>query len=128
VTLDCDTRPERNVRAKWATIGRTAKTREAITEALAIALGEGQKLPALGPWYVRLTRLSPGKPDEHGLPDALKAAIDTVAAAIGVDDGEPTIAIVCRGEKRKGPIGLRIEVWGESGRQLSLDDALARST
>jgi hypothetical protein len=126
VTLDVDTRPERNVRAKWATIGRTQRTRAAIEEALspldvAAILDE---LRARGPWYVRLTRLSPGAPDDDGLPDALKAARDTVAAALHLgaprDDARGGIAFVYRGERRKGAIGLRVEIWGPEGRQLPL--------
>lgn len=108
VALDVDTRPERNVRAKWETIGRTQKTREALAEALALA----PPLPTAGPFCVRLVRLSPGKPDDDGLPDALKAARDTVAAALGIDDGRAEIAFCYAAEKRRGPIGLRVEVWG----------------
>ena len=112
VELECDTRPERNVRAKWATIGRTQRTRAALTEALTVALGDGQRIPDAGPWCVRLTRISSGKPDDDGLPDALKAARDTLAAAVGIDDGRPELAFCNAGERRRGPISLRVEVWG----------------
>jgi hypothetical protein len=115
ISLAVDTRPERNVRNKWATIGRTQETREAITDELAVALGEGRALPSAGPFFVRLTRLSPGKPDDDGLPDALKAARDTMAAALGIDDGRAEIAFAYAGERRKGAIGLRVEVWGAEG-------------
>lgn len=126
VELDVETRPERNVRAKWATIGRTQKTRTAIEEALtplpvATAL-EG--LRERGPWYVRLTRLSPGEPDDDGLPDALKAARDAIAAAIHLgrpeDGARSGVAFVYRGERRKGTLGLRIEIWGHEARQIPL--------
>ncbi len=113
IELECDTRPERNVRAKWATIGRTKRTREAITEALVIASGEGRTLPEGGPFCVRLTRISSGKPDDDGLPDALKAARDTIAAALHIDDGRADVlAFTYAAERAKGPIRLRVEVWG----------------
>ena len=110
VDLVTDTRPERNVRNKWATIGRTTKTREAIREAL--ACDAAGALPTVGPFCVRLTRLSSGQPDDDGLPDALKAARDAVSAALGIDDGKEGIAFAYAGERRKGPIALRVEVWG----------------
>jgi len=115
VAFPCDTRIERNVRAPWSTKRRTQATRRAIEDALTFP-AEDTRLHELresgGPFCVRLTRVSPGKPDRHNLGDALKAAIDAVAFALRIDDGDDGIAFALVAVKGKGPIGLRIEIWG----------------
>jgi hypothetical protein len=59
----------------------------------------------LAPWRVRMTRVSSGRLDPHdGLGASLKGAIDGVADALGIDDGdESRLRFVL--EQRKGKRG-----------------------
>lgn len=109
--FEVETRSEANARDKWGKIKRAEAAREVTTEALAVALGEGQRIPSVGPWYVRLTRISRGKLDDDNLGRAMKAVQDTVAAAIGVDDGSDRIAWK-RAQIKDGPfLGVIVEIW-----------------
>lgn len=123
VEADVDTRNPANGDGKnrWAKIKRTEEARKAIEEALTLPGGAPSfdggpvvRLAARGPWCVRLTRLcSAAQPlDDDAPPGALKAVRDAVAAALEVDDGDPTIAFAYAQERRKGPMGVRVEVWG----------------
>lgn len=109
--FEVETRSEANARDRWGKIKRSEAAREATTEALAIALGEGQEIPSTGPWYVRLTRISRGKLDDDNLGRAMKAVQDTVAAAIGVDDGSDRIAWNRKQIKDGSFLGVIIEIW-----------------
>jgi hypothetical protein len=114
VRFEVVTRSEANERSRWGKIKRADAAREATIEALAIALGEGQEIPKQGPWFVRLTRISRGKLDTDNLGRALKRIQDTVAAAIGVDDGSPRIEFDRR-QQSEGPfLGCVIEIWSAS--------------
>lgn len=109
--FEVETRSEANERVRWAKIKRSEKAREATTEALAVALGEGYAIPSEGPWYVRITRISRGKLDKDNLGRALKTVQDTIAAAIGVDDGSPRIAWKYA-QRSEGPfLGVEIEIF-----------------
>lgn len=93
-------------------MNRSKAQKQATLEALAIALHDGGRLPEQGPWYVRLTRYSPGKPDSgDNLPGALKAIRDVVAAALKVDDGSPMIHFAYA-DPAKGSMAVQIEIWG----------------
>jgi len=96
---------------RWAKVHRRVKAREATTEALSLALGAGQTLPARGPWLVCITRISPSRLDDDAVGLATKTIRDTVAAALGIDDGSPAIAFVYRQAKGR-PIGVRVQIWG----------------
>ena len=103
---------EANSREHFAVKSKRARAqREAVAESMALALGAGQQLPA-GPWYVRLTRLSKGKLDDDNLGRALKSPRDTVAAALGVDDGSDAVAFTYRQAKGAKVAGLTVEIWG----------------
>ncbi len=106
-----ETRSEANLRDRWAKVKRTQKARDATIEAFALALGSGQVLPEIGPWYVRITRISRGKLDDDNKARALKAIQDSIAAMLKVDDGSPTV--VWRREQRSegGFLGVEIEIW-----------------
>jgi len=65
-------------RIKWL---ETKRAREAARLALF-----GRKLPPF-PVKVTLIRHSSGKCDKHNLPGAMKAVIDGIADAYGIDDG-----------------------------------------
>jgi hypothetical protein len=111
VRFEVETRSEANARDKWGKIKRAEAAREKTIEALAVALGEGQRIPGTGPWCVRLTRISRGKLDDDNLGRAMKSVQDTVAAAIGVDDGSPRIAWK-RAQTKDGPfLGVVVEIW-----------------
>jgi hypothetical protein len=99
------------MRERWSKIKRANAAREATTEALALALGEGQSLPTQGPWFVRITRISSGTLDDDNLRRAMKHVRDTIAAALGVDDGSPRVAWDYRQEKERGFLGAVVEVW-----------------
>ena len=127
VEFDCETRNDGNAgggrgKAGWAATHRRERARTATEEALTFADARLAQLAARGPWCVRLTRLSSSaKPlDDDATPAALKAVRDAIAAALDVDDGEPAIAFAYAQERRKGPLGVRIEVWGGDARQLPL--------
>lgn len=98
---------------RWQKIHRRERAREATTTALALALMQ-QQLPAQGPWCVRLTRVSPLRLDDDAVPLALKTIRDTIAAALGVDDGSPSIGFLY-GQEKGRPLGVRVEVWGGAG-------------
>jgi hypothetical protein len=109
-TFDVDTRNEANGSTqRWEKVHRREAAREATTEALSIAL-VSQPLPERGPWYVRLVRLSPGELDDDAVPLALKTIRDTIAAALGVDDGDPIVAFTYAQAYRR-ELGVRVEVW-----------------
>jgi hypothetical protein len=111
VRFEVETRSEANARDTWGKIKRTSAAREKTTEAFAIALGEGQRIPSRGPWYVRLTRISRGTLDDDNLGRSMKSVQDTVARAIGVDDGSPCIAWN-RKQIKDGPyLGVIVEIW-----------------
>jgi hypothetical protein len=97
---------------RWAKVQRRASARDATTLALSLALVE-HPLPVRGPWCVRLTRVSPSRLDDDAVPLALKTIRDTLAAALGVDDGSPEVAFAYAQAKGK-PMGVRVEVWGPS--------------
>lgn len=111
IRYEVETRSEGNARDKWGKIKRAERARAATTEALAIALGEGQQIKPQGPWFVRLTRISRGVLDDDNLGRAMKSVRDTVAAAIGVDDGSPRIAWKYAQEHDGAFLGARIEIW-----------------
>ena len=112
VTFTVDTRNEANgTTQRWAKINRRSKAREATIEALTLAGGEGRTLPTRGPWYVRITRVSPSRLDDDAVGLATKTIRDTIAAVLKVDDGSPRVAWVYAQQKGK-PIAVRVEVWG----------------
>jgi hypothetical protein len=73
---------------------------------------------------VRLTRVSPLRLDDDAVPLALKTIRDTLAAAIGVDDGSPSIGFLYQQAKGR-PLGVRVEVWGGAARQIPLFEEAA---
>jgi len=111
IRFEVETRSEANMRERWGKIKRSEKAREKTIEALALALGEGQSIPPRGPWYVRLTRISRGTLDDDNLGRAMKSIQDTIAAAIGVDDGSSRVAWN-RAQIKDGPfLGVVVEIW-----------------
>jgi hypothetical protein len=113
--FEVDTRSEANVRGGfWREAKRKASARDATIEALAFA-GARCPLPEVGPFYVRLTRISSGKLDDDNLARALKTVRDTIAAALKVDDGDAGIAFryaQAKGERDGTRKGVRVEIWG----------------
>lgn len=110
--FDVDTRIEANLRNRFDRMNRSKAQKQATIDALAIALGEGHTLPEKGPWYVRLTRYSPGTPDTgDNLPGALKAIRDVIAAALKVNDGSPMVHFAYAAPE-KGSMAVKIEIWG----------------
>ena len=90
--------------------------RDAVIEEIAVALARGHRIP-MGPWCVRLTRLTPfALVDVGNLWSALKAVEDAVAAAVGCDDGSPAWGVCVAQQKRRGPLAVRIEIWGSEAR------------
>jgi hypothetical protein len=57
---------------------------------------------------VTLTRVAPRKLDDDNLASACKGVRDSVAEAIGIDDGSPRIGWHYRQER--GPVALRVTV------------------
>jgi hypothetical protein len=108
----CETKSELNLREHWARVSKRKQRQSAdTTEALAVALGEGQKIPKQGPWFVKLTRVSRGTLDnEDNLPAAFKRIKDTVAAAIGVDDKSRRVRWKYTQAKGK-TLGVRLKIW-----------------
>lgn len=107
---------ETNHRSSKAKIGRKAKQRQAVEDALTPE-PHADHLAFLydggGPWCVRLTRIAPGNGlDRDNLSAALKSVSDAVAAALGVDDGDPAFGVTWAQESRRGDMGVRVEVWG----------------
>ena len=126
-TFDVETRSEANRRDRHARMKRVEAARDATIAAISVALAEGGALPEHGPWFVRLTRLAPKIIDDDNLGGALKSVRDAVAATLGTDDGSPAFGKRVEQEKRS-TFGVRVEIWGPSARQVTLDDVLARST
>lgn len=96
--------------SRWPTIARRKAVREATIEALTVAL-VAAPLPTVGPWCVRLTRISPARLDGEAVGLALKMVQDVIAEALGVDDGSPMVAFTYA-QARGKPLGVRVEVWG----------------
>ena len=115
IRFEIETRSEANVRERWGKINRASKARDTTIEEVAVALGEGQELPAIGPWYVRITRLSSGTLDRDNLGRALKAIQDTIAAMLKVDDGSPMVEWDPKQRVEEGFLGVEIELWGPAG-------------
>lgn len=92
-----------NVREHWRVRSKRVR-QERLATSLAIA-----KLKAPVPCVITLTRLSPGKLDDDNLRGAMKAVRDSVAAHIGIDDGDHRIQWEYAQEKAKS-FGVRIEV------------------
>lgn len=118
VAFPCATVNESNgTTQRWAKVNRRSAARASTQEAMT-PTAVAECLTALydsgGPWCVRLTRISPSKLDDDATPLALKTVRDTVAAALGVDDGSPTVAF-CYAQENGKPIGVRIEIWGPGG-------------
>ncbi len=111
VRFEVETRSEANARDTWGKIKRAEAARKTTTDEIAVALGQGQQIPEIGPWYVRLTRISRGTLDDDNLGRAMKAVQDTVAAAIGVDDGSPRIAWKRAQIKDGAFLGVIVEIW-----------------
>ncbi len=105
LSLDVETRSETNARDKWARIHRVEKQRKDVEEAFTLPAGS---IPERGPWCVRPTRLSSSELDDDNLSASMKAIRDSVAAAIGVDDGSPSIAWLYAQAKGRG---VRVDVW-----------------
>jgi hypothetical protein len=104
------TNGEANERSFFGALGRRKKQDAALESALF-----GIVAPA-GPWCVRMTRLAPGAGlDDDNLGGAFKRIRDRLAEWLEVDDREPSVAFCVAQEKRKGPPGVRIEVWGAEG-------------
>ncbi len=104
------TAAEANERGFFKALNRKKKQDAALDEALTEALVT-QPIPP-GPWCVRFTRLAPSRLDDDNLGGAFKRLRDQMALVIGIDDGAPAIAFAVAQEKRKGPPGVRVEVWG----------------
>jgi hypothetical protein len=119
VEVEVETRNDGNAgggrgKAGWAAVHRREKQRGAVEAAFTFDDDRLTRLAGSGPWCVRLTRLSSAaKPlDDDAPPGACKAVRDAVAAALGVDDGDARLAFAYAQERRKGPLAVRIEVWG----------------
>lgn len=107
VTFEAPTKGEANERSFWGANKRKKKQDAELELALF-----GAPIPS-GPWCVRMVRLAPGVGlDDDNLGGAFKRIRDRLAQWLGVDDRNPVVAFVPAQEKRRGPIGLRIEVWG----------------
>lgn len=116
VEVEVETRPESNGRDRFSRSKRTQAARDAVIEEIAVALARGHRIP-MGPWCVRLTRLTPfALVDVGNLWSALKAVEDAVAAAVGCDDGSPAWGVCVAQQKRRGPLAVRIEIWGSEAR------------
>lgn len=106
-----ETRSEANGRDRFARKRRTEEAIAVVLEEVAVALAAGQRVPLLGPWCVRMTRLSPHKAlDVGNLWSALKAVEDAVAHLLAIDDGSPLFA-ACVAQEPAEVLGVRIEVW-----------------
>ena len=111
VLVEVATVSEANRRDTWGKIRRKREQRERVLEEVSVALAAGSRLPAAGPWYVRLTRRAPRTLDRgDNLPGALKAVLDAVAAVLGVDDGSPSLEVAY--DQRPWKTAVLIEVWG----------------
>ncbi len=107
-----ETRPESNGRDRFSRSKRTQAARDAILDEVAVALAQGQSLPTVGPWCVRLTRITPhALVDVGNLWSALKSVEDAVAAVLQVDDGSPAFA-ACVAQEKGQALGVRVEIWG----------------
>jgi hypothetical protein len=95
-----------NARAHWsATARKRAREREVITRALA-----GITPPA-GPWRVVITRVGPRPMDDDNRTAAAKGTRDAIAAWLGVDDGDESVAWEVRGEVARG-YAVRVQIEG----------------
>ncbi len=112
VELELETRPESNGRDRFSRSARTQAARDAIIAEISVALAQGQALPP-GPWCVRMTRLTPNKLlDVGNLWSALKSVEDTIAFVLQANDGSAAWGAMVAQEARKGPLGVRVEIWG----------------
>lgn len=114
VELEVRTASESNERGFFKALGRKKRQDQALVDVLTEELVT-QPIPA-GPWCVRFTRLAPSRLDDDNLAGAFKRLRDMLALVIGIDDGAPAIAFCVAQERRKGPQGVRVEVWGAEGR------------
>lgn len=119
VELPLHTHRERNERVHWRVLAkRVALQRATLREALAehflpppLHIPSEQGGLTANRITVTMTRLSPALLDSDGPADALKNVRDEIAAWIGCDDSHRSpIVWEARQEKRRGPIGLRIEL------------------
>lgn len=111
VIVEVVTVSEANRRDTWGKIKRKKEQREKTIAEVSAALGHGAALPPHGPWFLRLTRISPKSLDRAvNLPSALKAVEDAMAAVLGVDDGSPMLETSC--DQQKGKPAVLVEVWG----------------
>ncbi len=92
------TRTPGNGRRHWSKDAKEAKMQRMVSRAAVNAIGK--KRPVF-PVRVTLTRVSPGRMDQHNLPGALKHVIDGIADSYGVDDGDDGWEFVFRQEKGK---------------------------
>ena len=111
VLVEVATVSEANRRDTWGKIKRKREQRDRTIEEVQVALAAGKRLPETGPWFLRLTRVSPKSLDRAvNLPSALKAVEDAVAAVLGVDDGSPMLETSC--DQRRGKPAVLVEIWG----------------
>ena len=88
--------------AHWARTKRTEAARAAVARAMLSAL------PPL-PLRVCITRRAPGTLDDDNAASAAKAARDSVAAALGVDDADPRVTWrVAQERTKRGVYGVRV--------------------
>lgn len=101
---------EANNRDGWARRYQRSKGQKQLAYATAFMALHGEPREAF--WVVRLTRCAPGNIDGHdNLRSALKATVDGIAMAIGLDDGDPRIAW-CYAKRRtaRGHYGVEVDV------------------
>jgi hypothetical protein len=90
---------------------RVTAKRKAEHRNLIAMLFKAKPVPAL-PVTVTLTRVSPGKLDEHdNLPSAFKHIVDALAAWLGLDDSDPRVTWRYAQQKcKRGDFGVIVEV------------------
>lgn len=108
-----------NLREHWSVRMRRTKNHRYQATTLTwhnVGLTLSADVQALG-GTVTLTRCAPRKLDTDNLAGALKACRDGIAAALGVDDGDPRVAWVYRQEPCKAG-EQHVAVTVEAGRGL----------
>lgn len=90
-TLTMRTIPEGNARERWQ--GRHRRRKGQRNTAALLVRHALRAEPVEGPWLVTMTRVAPSRGlDAHdGLPMSLKAVVDGVADALGIDDADPRV-------------------------------------
>lgn len=107
--LDVVTKSRANEHVHWSKTAALAARHRLAARLMARAVF-GAAIATPRCWVVRVVRVSPRKLDSHdNLGASLKAVIDGVADALGVDDRDSRVDFVV--DQEKGKMGVLVELY-----------------